>query len=375
MDNFFEDDSLESNSDDSGDDEESAGDTDEITKRYFGGRAWKGYPELGSSMIHSQSIETSRQVFHRSIAPSSDMLQPKVTVNAIFDENQGIVLAKGWKLGRWGDSSMLVNTDHDPESSNNHTQIHKQESIRVKELKVIHQLCLHNAGISKKCNETEKEDVWNLFAETALTAMNVDGEMFGGWGGNQGGALGVDMINNFFLYYEALGDVQMLATMFCVFMKGPSLLPKSREEVHNTYIIRYAELLYSWGLLNVRAELNKHLQQNYVRNDFKFESTEERKEEVLDLGVDISCPMCESSVDPRTNYCQSCKDFAFRCSICDTRVAGAFTFCKICKHGGHLRHMVNWFSKNSFCPTGCGCQCQLSAVLHSKSESENKEIF
>ena len=254
---------------------------------------------------------------------------------------------------------------------------HDQKSMYLDELEEIHQLCLHNAEVSEKCNETEKESVWNLLAETAINQMNEDGKTFNGWGGKGGGALGIDMVKNFFSYYESLGDVQMLATMFCVlngrYRQGqnanrPTLLPNGRKEVHDTYIIRYAELLYSWDLLNTRAELNKHLQRKYEQSDFRLQSAQEGKVEPFDLGVTVSCPKCEKDVDSRTNYCRSCRDFAFRCSICDTAVRGLFTFCEICKHGGHLRHMVSWFSKNSFCPTGCGCQCRFSPTIHSKTE-------
>lgn len=259
---------------------------------------------------------------------------------------------------------------------------HDKKNTYLNELEEIHQLCLHNAEISKKCNETEKESVWNLLAETVLTQMNADGTMFNGWGGKGGGALGIEMVNNFFLYYESLGDVQMLATMFCV-LSGPysqdqstyrpSLLPRSRQEVHDTYIIRYAELLYSWGLLNTRAELNKHLQRKNGLNKFRTQPPEEGKIEPFDLGVVMTCPKCGNEIDSRSNYCQTCRDFAFRCSICDTAVRGLFTYCKICKHGGHLRHMVSWFSKNSFCPTGCGCQCKFSPMIHSSTEVGNQD--
>ena len=27
--------------------------------------------------------------------------------------------------------------------------------------------------------------------------------------------------------------------------------------------------------------------------------------------------------------------------------------------GGHLDHMIQWFEKQSVCPTGCGCMCKL----------------
>jgi hypothetical protein len=257
-------------------------------------------------------------------------------------------------------------------------QKHDMDTTHLDELEEIRQLCLHNARVSKDCREVEKESVWNILAETVLSQMGEDDKTFNGWGGKAGGALGVDMINNFFLYYEALQDVQMLATMFCVLSdrhhqdqrtNRSCLLPESREKVCDTYIIRYAEVLYSWGLLNTRAELNKHFQRKYEQNELKFMPINDVKEEGYDLGVALSCPTCHNGVDSRTNYCQSCRDFAFRCSICDIAVRGIFTFCDICHHGGHLRHMVNWFTKNSSCPTGCGCQC-----IFSNPEIRNQEV-
>ena len=101
MENFFEDDSLESNSDDSGNDDEDEDDemmqhTDEIYKRYFGTRS------------QDQTIESTRSMLHRSrltVGPSSDMLQPVVTItyphNIAILDTQSIHLAKGWKFGKW----------------------------------------------------------------------------------------------------------------------------------------------------------------------------------------------------------------------------------------------------------------------------------
>jgi len=258
-----------------------------------------------------------------------------------------------------------------------YVQRHSRKSSFHREFQEIHYLCLHNAEVSRNCNEPEKENVWRLLAETTLTQFKNNGNNFNGWGGNGGGALGIHMVKDFFSYYESLGDVQMLASMFCV-LNGQfsetqktsylSLLPRCREAVHKTYIIRYAELLYSWGLFNTRAELNKHLPRNYEQNDIRFQSTEEIKEDPFDVGVTISCPIYENEVDANMNYGHNSRNFAFRCAICDTAVRGLFIYCEVCKHGGHLRHMVNWFSKSSFCPTGCGCQCKFSPMLSANTE-------
>lgn len=131
MDNFFEDDSLESNSDDSGNDDEDEDDegmdgTDEIYKRYFGGTSWKGVSDIGTSIVQSQSDSAPRSAHHRPVGPSSDMLQPVVTVNVVVQERQNILLAKGWKLGRLKCGYENGNADPDSKSEKSVRQDHER---------------------------------------------------------------------------------------------------------------------------------------------------------------------------------------------------------------------------------------------------------
>ena len=95
-------------------------DSDEIYKRYFGGRSWKGFSGTGTSTVQLQNINSSRPIVHRSIGPSSDMLQPVVTVNMILQENKNILLAKGWKLGRWDRENKRAETNADTRSTGQH---------------------------------------------------------------------------------------------------------------------------------------------------------------------------------------------------------------------------------------------------------------
>jgi hypothetical protein len=202
-----------------------------------------------------------------------------------------------------------------------------------------------------------------------------EGKRFNGWGGNGGGALGVDLVSNLLGYYEALGDVQMLATIFCVLSGGhrgtrsktqPYLLPQGLEESakYDAYIKKYAELLYSWGLLSIRAELNKHLLRIPTRREGE-QSMEEKTEtgRIPGIAVVFKCPQCGRDADFNTNMCRTCQDFAFRCSICDNAVRGLFTVCDICNHGGHVGHMKSWFANHVECPTGCGCNCTFSPMV------------
>ncbi|XP_074600289.1 GATOR complex protein mio [Brevipalpus obovatus] len=37
-----------------------------------------------------------------------------------------------------------------------------------------------------------------------------------------------------------------------------------------------------------------------------------------------------------------------------------FSWCQTCRHGGHAKHILDWFSENSECPvSGCSCRCIL----------------
>lgn len=243
----------------------------------------------------------------------------------------------------------------------------------AEELEEIKRICLHNASVCEAFGSTEKAGVWNLLAETVDSQVKDNGKGFNGWGGNGGGALGVDLVSNLLRYYESLGDVQMLATMFCVLSGGhrstrrpgrPYLLPQGQEEKYDAYIRRYAELLYGWGLLSLRAELNKHLLRispRFEKNPSSGEKT--GTERSPGLALVFVCPRCDRDADPDTNICRTCQDFAFRCSICDSAVRGLFTVCDTCNHGGHVEHIKSWFAKHDECPTGCGCNCTFTSYV------------
>ena len=248
-----------------------------------------------------------------------------------------------------------------------------QEHESKNELESIRRICLHNASVCQKHKETEKENVWNLLAQTVESQMDDEGKTFNGWGGNGGGALGVDLISNLLKFYENLGDVQMLATMFCVLSggrrntnieDGPYLLPQGQDEKYDSYIRRYAELLYGWGLLSTRAEVNKHLlRAPKSSGDMSQAANSAESGRSPGLAVVFMCPRCGRDADFNTNVCRNCQDFAFRCSICDNAVRGLFTVCDICNHGGHVEHMKSWFANQTECPTGCGCTCTFSPKM------------
>jgi hypothetical protein len=261
-----------------------------------------------------------------------------------------------------------------------------------KTLDEIKRICLHNAAICHDIGDKEKEGVWNLLDQTVDRQLDEGGKQsFNGWGGNGGGALGVELVGNLLKYYEARGDCQMLATMVCVLSGGrrsvlrqeaqmsgnedrPYLLPLDQDEKYDLYIRRYADLLYEWGLLSLRAELNKHLIRvpatNMNNDPTTLQTTMLRTTDLKSsdgrlpgIAVVFQCPKCGDDTEFNTNVCRKCRDFAFRCSICDNAIQGLFTVCDYCNHGGHVEHMTSWFANNVECPTGCGCACTFSPLM------------
>jgi len=275
----------------------------------------------------------------------------------------------------------------------------RQDDQKLNQIK---NLCTFNATVCEKYNETAKQGVWNLLGRIVDHRLIEQADAYNGWGGKGGGALGVDLISNIFSYYETIGDVQMLATMVCVLSGGRPrsnegkngnngtrnnsnssnsnsnssdgtggqlhLLPAGKVELFDAYIRRYSDLLFGWSLLVKRAELNKHLAQRLQESEVSNADFGGNKEYMdhsrgapVGIGLVFTCPRCGGSAEFGTNICQSCQDFAFRCSICENGVRGVFMVCDACGHGGHLNHVQHWFSKHSSCPSGCGCHCTFSS--------------
>lgn len=118
--NFFEDESSNSDSSDDGDDV-AVPTSNHMYNRYFGARAWKGsepgeeapstgtHRRTGSDASAFTPIKNAPEV----VGPSYEMLAPAVRVTRDFDKeiisNQRIELAQRWELGMWEDLSSSEN--------------------------------------------------------------------------------------------------------------------------------------------------------------------------------------------------------------------------------------------------------------------------
>ncbi|MFH4974258.1 hypothetical protein AB6A40_000967 [Gnathostoma spinigerum] len=118
---------------------------------------------------------------------------------------------------------------------------------------------------------------------------------------------------------------------------------KSRlEEIR----LQYAEILMRWRMYSKAAEV------------LKFS---ESADPILPLKVTYKCRNCHESCSPlKCDMCEI-RGAPVLCTICQTPGKGLLTVCAACHHGGHSDHIFEWFHVNSYCPSGCGCECKILA--------------
>ncbi|XP_073411060.1 GATOR2 complex protein WDR59 isoform X2 [Dendrobates tinctorius] len=129
--------------------------------------------------------------------------------------------------------------------------------------------------------------------------------------------------------------------------KNKRILDPANAQQFDDFKKCYGEILYRWGLQEKRAEV------------LKFVSCPPEPHRGIEFGV--YCSHCRSAV--RGTQCAICKGFTFQCAICHVAVRGSSNFCLSCGHGGHTAHMLEWFSSQEVCPTGCGCHCLLESTF------------
>jgi Zinc-ribbon, C4HC2 type len=220
-------------------------------------------------------------------------------------------------------------------------------------------------------------------------------------------AFGGKLTQRILSHYVATGDVQMCATMVCVFRSAETpgdhvtatsstvvngsepLLspPESDPQQHTRCLEAYGNLLYTWGSHEQRLEVLKH--KIVAPRDVAATSTphqsstwrgssnsaaaasvvkaaqehaqQQNEQDVLEgceqLQLSSECTRCGTQVQAES-ACTKCGGFGFQCSVCQLTVRGASFFCSSCGHGGHSQHISQWFaSGQKLCPTGCGCAC------------------
>lgn len=178
-----------------------------------------------------------------------------------------------------------------------------------------------------------------------------------------------------------------------LFQHHVPLLDPSKSAQMNAFRIFYADMLYRLGLFEKRAEVLKFVVPAYQEGEEGSKSkgrklsggndptTSNSSHQITNymqtllgtngshLDIKVRCRQCHQeladeasqSSDGANDYCSTCRRTRHHisCCICHTLVRGLVNFCIHCGHGGHSKHIKEWFvdMQRDVCPTGCGCRC------------------
>lgn len=147
-----------------------------------------------------------------------------------------------------------------------------------------------------------------------------------------------------------VGDVQSAVTMFLVVRHFPEYHNKLFDDVTlEFWFTCYIDMLHRFKLFNVANALIKKCPVESIRQLNQRSST-----------FLSNCTRCNKAL-ARTGgtwWCERCKRTPNLCSICQDIVRGLYSWCQGCAHGGHLKCLKRWYSRNTLCPTGCGHHCE-----------------
>lgn len=205
---------------------------------------------------------------------------------------------------------------------------------------------------------------------------------------------GVDLLER---ALDRYGDVQTASLVMSY------IVPKRFKDIRvEDWVENYRLLMDRWQMWHERAKFDiqrgKRMNsseiappQVYVRCNFCAQSLghslviqNARNREGKRMNVQTSNPGGRASGKQKSTVCSSCRKPLPRCALCllhmgtpidqlrqtiianDTHKVDPagfdlwFTWCQMCRHGGHAVHMFDWFRKHSTCPvSNCTCQCQI----------------
>ena len=120
------------------------------------------------------------------------------------------------------------------------------------------------------------------------------------------------------------------------------IIRPDNNNLYDSYILAYADLLYRWNMFRARTELLKCLSSSAQAGLHAARLTGR-------------CPVCGQGVSgPR---CVLCHAPSVRCALCRLPCPGSTLLCPRCSHGGHPACVREWLREHTQCATGCGCHC------------------
>nr|CAG4714812.1 unnamed protein product [Naegleria fowleri] len=204
-------------------------------------------------------------------------------------------------------------------------------------------------------------------------------------------------------YVDRTGDVQTACLVF-----NRALTTKNNNSIADIWMENYRDLLDRWKMWEERAFLDISIQQS-LRGESVIShegatptqssvNTFSGTAPILQASVSIKCAFCSQSLHhssllsskggrqaqlankhgnnlsmPKTTSCPSCRKPLPKCAVClmafgspshsmggnsSSEMDFCFSWCTRCKHGGHVKHLLDWFENHEECPVSdCKCKC------------------
>ena len=196
-------------------------------------------------------------------------------------------------------------------------------------------------------------------------------------------------------YLDRTSDLQSVA-LICSTMV-PS---RFRDPLAERWIEAYRSLLDTWGLQSLRAAFDLARREQSEQGDTPAPALRPAGT-AAPAQIYVRCNACEQSLSlammapskmslrtagaragnsvARVKACPSpkCRETLPRCVLCLLPMEASaplsmsmssadsallqdnyYTFCTLCRHGGHADHVLDWFASNDACAaSGCGCNC------------------
>ncbi|ORY39952.1 hypothetical protein BCR33DRAFT_719756 [Rhizoclosmatium globosum] len=185
-------------------------------------------------------------------------------------------------------------------------------------------------------------------------------------------------------YVDVFGDFQSAALISLAARSGGAGVVEGKV---SNWFENYRNILDQWQLFHERALLdisksklyrlastpatsatrsshNNRVFKMYTNNTSPNPHTISCSSRVLRHTQKIS-HYSSSGTAPATS-CPHCKKALPRCALCLMHMGvpelqgfeGWFTWCQTCRHGGHAKHVQEWFRAHDGCPVaGCDCSC------------------
>lgn len=271
------------------------------------------------SSFSASCLRINNTMFHRAVSTGKRLLRSSLRI---------VTLSKGN-----GESKAQLGTATAKPSDRGVQTVQAQRPTKAfsDDIAKMEASCSKNASVCENTGETDKAKTWKLLKQTlAYQRLRIVND-FDGWNC----AIGAGIVDKVLRYYEARGDVQMLSSIVALLLSGDrsgkaSLLQRDQYQRYNLYIARYVELLYGWNLLSLRAAYVKCLRFPNLNTQTKtLGNTAKDHTKEATMEVMFKCPRCSTQHEEGKNYCRTCRDFSFRCSLCDQAVRGLFTLCEM----------------------------------------------